>query len=153
MVILFKGDTFQADIIDMSAHAKENSGFSHILIVINTTSLHGWAVATKNGDGRHIADAMDTVLSERHIPEQIHTELYGGFDSEDFYDLMQRYRIKHCRPYPNRGMQIIERFHDLLVSRIFMHLESFETVKWVDDLDKIVARYNSTRHLSLDELL
>lgn len=147
------GDTVQIDTLDMSALGNENKNFSNILIAVASTSLCAWAAPCRSRSGRHVARAMDIILSAGYIPHNIESQLYREFDNEYFFDLMQRYKITHCRPTFSGGSIMIERLVELLESRILQQLYNDGTCNWIDVLDDIIEKYNSTRNDCLHQIL
>ncbi|KAF0747756.1 Integrase catalytic domain-containing protein [Aphis craccivora] len=48
VVTRFKDDLWQADLIDMQPHSRQNNGFKFILIIIDTFTKYVWVEALKN---------------------------------------------------------------------------------------------------------
>jgi len=55
-------DTWQADLVDMSAYAKGNQGYRFLLTVTNIFSKFAWAVPIKTKSGSDVTAAVRSVL-------------------------------------------------------------------------------------------
>ncbi len=59
VVVYWKYVQFQADLVDMSAHLKENDNIQFLLTCIDVFSKYAWARPLKNKTGKEVTKAFD----------------------------------------------------------------------------------------------
>ena len=64
-------EIWAADLVDMQAFAKVNSGVRYLLTVIDVFSKFGWIVPLKDKSGKSVATAFKQIFSEGRIPKKI----------------------------------------------------------------------------------
>ncbi len=64
VVVYGKDVQFQADLVDMSAHSKENDYIKFLLTCIDVFSKYAWARLLKNKTGKEVTKAFDSILKE-----------------------------------------------------------------------------------------
>ena len=62
VIMLGLDDTWQADLVDMSAYTTQNNGYKFLLTVIDNFSKFAWAVPTKSKSGRDIRELLQSFL-------------------------------------------------------------------------------------------
>ncbi|XP_015120055.1 uncharacterized protein LOC107043201 [Diachasma alloeum] len=86
-------ETWQADLVDMSAYAHENGGYKYLLTVIDIFSKYAWTVPTKTRNGKDVSSAMASVLEQGRVPQKLHVDRGKEFYNSEFKKLMQDYGI------------------------------------------------------------
>ncbi len=69
VVVYGKDVQFQADLVDMSAHSKENDNIKFLLTCIDVFSKYAWARPLKNKTGKEVTKAFDSILKENRVPQ------------------------------------------------------------------------------------
>ncbi len=64
VLVYGKDVQFQADLVDMSAHSKENDNIKFLLTCIDVFSKYAWARPLKNKTGKEVTKAFDSILKE-----------------------------------------------------------------------------------------
>ncbi|XP_068991200.1 uncharacterized protein [Neodiprion pinetum] len=70
-------ETWQADLVDMTAYSSRNKGYKYLLTIIDIFSKYAWAVPIKSKSGKDVTAAMKSVLTQSHHP------IEGGFYEEE----------------------------------------------------------------------
>ena len=88
-------ETFQADLVDMQQHSRENKGFKYLLTIIDVFSKFAWAVPVKSKSGEDITTAMKSILIQGRIPKNLHVDQGSEFYNSNFKPLMRKYDISN----------------------------------------------------------
>ncbi len=66
---------FQADLVDMSAHSKENDNIHFFLLTcIDVYSKYAWARPLKSKTGKEVTKAFKSILKENRMPQELQTD-------------------------------------------------------------------------------
>ncbi len=84
---------FQADLVDMSAHSKENDNIKFLLTCIDVFSKYAWARPLKNKTGKEVTKAFDSILKENRVTQKLQTDKGTEFFNKHFQQLMKKYNI------------------------------------------------------------
>lgn len=60
----FIDDLWQADLIDMQSHSRQNNGFKYILIIIDTFTKFVWCEALKNKTAKECTKGILKILKK-----------------------------------------------------------------------------------------
>ena len=88
-------DQWDADLMDMSKYAKENDGFTFILVVIDIFSKFIWMRALKDKRGQSVSVAFTDILQEGRHPNRIRTDKGQEFRSRAFNAILKDQHIEH----------------------------------------------------------
>jgi len=138
-------DTWQADLVDMSAYAKVNRGYIFLLTVIDIFSKFAWAVPTKTKSGSDVTAAMRSVLEQGCQPRRLHVDQGKEFYNATFKNLMEEYNIRLFSNFSNLKASICERFNRTLKTKMWKEFSFRGTYKWIDILPDLVSDYNNTK--------
>ena len=81
VITRFIDDLWQADLMDMQSHSKNNYGFKFILVVIDTYSKYVWVEALKNKSGKECTKGMSNILKKAN-PKLLQTD-----NGTEFYNI------------------------------------------------------------------
>ncbi len=87
VVVYGKDVQFQADLVDMSAHSKENDNIKFLLTCIDVFSKYAWARPLKNKTGKEVTKAFDSILKENRVPQKLQTDMGTEFFNKHFQQL------------------------------------------------------------------
>ncbi|XP_034938292.1 uncharacterized protein [Chelonus insularis] len=104
-------ETWQADLVDLTAHLFTNSRYKYILTIIDIFSKYAWAVPVKTKNGKDVTDAMISVLIQKRVPQKLHVDRGKEFYNKEFQTLMERYNIEMYSTFTNLKASICERFN------------------------------------------
>lgn len=147
--VVIKGlnDLFQADLVEMIPYAKFNRGFKYILVVINAFSKFTYARPLKNKTSHEVTKAMNSILSEIKVtPKNLQTDQGKEFFNTNFATLMKKYKINHYATFSNLKASIVERCNRTLKNLMWKRFSLQGTYKWINILDEILHKYNTTVH-------
>ena len=65
---------FQADLVDMSAYAKENDNIKFIITIIDVFSKYAWTRVLRNKSACEVTKAFLSVLKEGRVPIKLQTD-------------------------------------------------------------------------------
>ena len=147
--IRWPDETWQSDLIQMSAYAKENRQHHFILLVIDTFSKFIWLRALKHKTGKDVTEAMKSILSEGRVPKNLQvdrgTEYYNSF----FKDLMLRHNIHMYSTYSNLKSSIAERAVKTVKNWLFFQFSLQGSYKWLHLLSEFTYYYNNRKHRTI----
>ncbi len=66
--------SFKQDLVDMSAHSKENDNIKFLLTCIDVFSKYAWAGPLKNKMGKEVTKAFESILKENRVPQKLQTD-------------------------------------------------------------------------------
>jgi hypothetical protein len=141
-------DLYQADIVDMSAYARENGNFKYILTLINCFTKVAHAIPLKRKTGTDVAKSMGPFL-KKHSMRNFQTDHGNEFYNLNLQKLLKRYSINHYSTYSDKKAAIVERFNRTLKSIMWRAFTVQGSHKWVKMLPDLIKKYNNTFHRSL----
>lgn len=143
-------DTFQADLVEMIPHSKENNNFKYILTVIDIFSKYAFAVAVRNKNGSTITEAMQYIISKNKIaPKNLQTDEGKEFFNKEFQNLMKLHGVNHYHSYSSMKASIVERFNRTLKTIMYKKFSLNGNYKWVNILGDLVKLYNNRVHRTI----
>ncbi|XP_014295514.1 uncharacterized protein LOC103579935 [Microplitis demolitor] len=142
-------ETWQADLVDMTAYASFNKQHKFILTIIDNFSKFAWAVPLKTKNAQDVTSAMQSVLKKGRVPKNLHVDQGKEFYNSNFKALMQEYGINLYSTYSNLKASICERFNRTLKNKMWVKFTVRGTYKWIDILDDLVVTYNDTKHRTI----
>ena len=151
-VVVFDIDQqWVADLVEMQTLAKQNKGFRYILVVINAFSKYAWAQPIKKMSGKDVAEAFVKILktARGRKPQTLQTDAGKEFYNQVFQTLMKQQNIRHFSTHGDAKDSIVERFNRSVKSKMYKYFTAANTLKYVDNLPKLVYQYNHTYHRSI----
>ncbi|KAE9522514.1 hypothetical protein AGLY_017107 [Aphis glycines] len=148
VVTRFIDDLWQADLMDMQSHSRQNYGFKYILVVIDTYSKYVWVEALKNKTSKECTNGMFNILKKAH-PKLLQTDNGTEFYNIQFQNLMKKYKIKHYSSYSVIKCSMAERVIQTLKNNIYKHFTATGTWNWYNTISKIMYNYNNTKHRTI----
>ena len=142
-------ETWQADLVDMSAYARYNNGYKYLLTIIDIFSKYAWVVPTKTKSGKDVTDAMNSVLKKGRVPRKLHVDRGKEFYNSEFKALMQHYDITLYSTFSNLKASICERFNRTLKGKMWKQFSLRGTYKWTDIVNDLLFDYNNTKHRTI----
>lgn len=142
-------DLYQIDLIEMRPYAKVNKGYNYILIVIDVFTKFVWGQPVKSKSGKDVTLAMSKILTEDNIPKNCQSDLGKEFYNKFFQSLMDKYKINHYSTYSTTKASIVERVNRTLKSLLWKEFSYRGNHKWIDILQDIIDKYNSTIHSTI----
>lgn len=143
-------DLWQADLIDMQAHSRDNGNFKYILAVIDTFSKYAWAYPLKQKSKGFVSQTFRDLLEKGRYPKNLQTDLGTEFYNDEFKKLMSKYSINHYSSYSTKKASIVERFIRTLKNMIYKNFSLQGNYKWNKRLlNKVIKTYNCSSHRTI----
>ncbi|KAF0706079.1 Uncharacterized protein FWK35_00030764 [Aphis craccivora] len=121
VITRFIDDLWQADLMNMQSHSRQNYGFKYILVAIDTCSKYVWVEALKNKTSKECTNGMFNILKKAHPKFS--------------------YSVMKC--------SMAERVKQILKNNIFKHFTATGTWNWYNIISKIIHNYNNTKHRTI----
>lgn len=145
-------DTWQIDLVEMIPYAKFNKQYKYLLTVIDIFSKYAFAMPVKSKSGTDVTDAMKKIFSNsKRVPKNIHSDQGKEFFNSKFKELMNKNKINHYHTFTDLKASICERFNRTLKNKMWKMFSFNGNYKWITFLDKLVEKYNNTRHSTIKE--
>lgn len=148
--IVIKGfdETWQADLADLSSHARENTGNKFILVVIDCFSKYLWTEPLKNKSAATVTEAMKKIFKKGlgRIPKNLQTDQGKEFYNTEFLKLMTKHGINHYSTYTVIKAAIAERVIRTIKEKLYRLFSLRGKYRWVDMLQTITREYNNRKH-------
>lgn len=149
-VIKHIDDLFEADLLDLSNHAKENGRHTFILTVIDAFSKYAWAVGLRSKSAVDVTEGMRKIfLMDKRIPLNLHTDNGREFYNSHFKKLMKEYKINHYSNFSTKKAAIVERFNRTLKEKLYREFSYHGNYKWRAILPQLMSDYNHTFHRTI----
>ena len=81
-------DQWSADLMDMKKFAKENNGYSYVLVAIDTFAKYAWLRPLKDKRGGSVAKAFQDILKKNRKPQRLRTDKGQEFRAKSVTSLM-----------------------------------------------------------------
>ncbi len=142
---------WQADLVDVRRHAKDNKGVKFLLCVIDILSKYAWVVPVKSTQGSAITQAFEHVLkTSRRKPLALQTDKGGEFLNQTFQTFLKRHNIHFFTSHNvETKASVVERFNRTLKTKLWRYMEYKNSDHFVHVLPTFVASYNSSYHRSI----
>lgn len=142
-------ETWQADLVDMSAYSKENQGNTFLLTVIDTFSKFAWAVPLKTKNATDVTKAMKYILDQNRQPRNLQVDQGSEFYNKKLKALMKQYKINMYSTFSVMKASICERFNRTLKSKMWKRFSLQGHYNWINILSEIIKNYNATKHRTI----
>ena len=146
----FKDKIWGADLADMQLLSKFNKGFRFLLCAIDIFSKYAWVIPLKDKKGISIANAFQIILKKSNgKPNKIWVDKGSEFYNNFFKKCLKDSDIEMYSTN-NEGKSVIaERFIRTLKNKIYKYMTLILKNVYIDKLDDIVKKYNSTYQTSI----
>lgn len=139
-------ETWQADLVDMSAYSAVNKGYKFLLTIIDIFSKFAWGVPIKSKNACDVTGAMKSVLALGRVPKHLHVDQGKEFYNKEFKALMKHHGINMYSTFSNLKASICERFNRTLKNKMWRQFTLRGSHKWIDILPELLESYNNTKH-------
>lgn len=152
--VIIKGidDLWQADLLELQQHAKDNGGQRFILIVIDCLSKFVWYAGLKSKTGKDVAEGFENILLDAHPrkPRHLQTDRGKEFYNRTMKVLLAKRDINLYSTSSNLKASIVERVIRTLKTWLWKEFGVCGNYRWTDIFrTKIVDKYNRRVHRSI----
>lgn len=149
-IVLGFDDLWESDIAVFNSYAHYNKGYKYVLVVIDAFSKYVWVRPLKSKSGNEVAGAMRSILDENlRKPNNLATDRGGEYFNTHFKKLMSEHSINHYSTFSTKKAFFAERVIRTLKSNLYKEFSFNGNYKWLDILQDVVDKYNSTVHRSI----
>ena len=141
-------DIWGADLVDMQALAQQNDNFKYILMVIDVLSKFGWAVPLKFKSGESVRTALEAIFSQ-HTPKKLWADHGNEFYNIKVQRLLKKHNIELYSTENEEKCSVIERWNRTIKTKLWKYFTANGTHRWIDILQPLIDKYNSTKHRSI----
>lgn len=150
VVIRGLDETWQCDLVDMSAYASVNNNYKFILTIIDNFSKFAFAVPIKTKSAKDVTAAMRSVFIKGRYPKKhLHVDKGKEFYNSEFQKLLKEYNINMYSTYSSLKASIIERFNRTLKNKMWERFTYQGSYKWLTILPQLIRNYNNTKHRTI----
>ena len=157
IILLYKDETWSADLIDKSSLSKYNNNYKCILTVIDIFTKYAWAIPLMNKSGLSITIGFKIVFSEHpqggsesRKPEKLWADRGSEFYNKTFKSLLKEYETKLYSTYSDLKAVFIETFSRTLLHIINKPMFINGDGNWVKLLNDAVITYNKNIHSTIN---
>lgn len=145
-------DVWETDLIDLKSIKSYNDNYSYILVVIDCLSKFGWVELLYDKRCLSVTSAFQRILSrsEDRVPVTLQSDKGKEFTGSEFQNLLKERNINfRVARSPDVKAAIAERFNRTIKERMWRYFTNFNTKRYIDVLQNLVASYNNTEHSSI----
>lgn len=143
-----KNDLWQADLVEMIPHSKQNKNYKYILCVIDCFTKYAWAMPLKTKTGTEVANTLSKILLKR-VPRLLHVDRGKEFYNNKFDMLMKKYNIIKYSTFSTMKACIVERFNRTLKENMFKRFTARGSYNWISILSELLFKYNNSKHRTI----
>ena len=142
-------DQWDADLASFSAYESSNDGYRYLLVVIDIFSRYAWIEPIKDKSAKRIIIAFNKIIHKGRKPRRLRTDAARDFTSKAFQSYLKRKKISHFTTHSEKQANYVERFIKTIKSRIYRHMRSTNSSRYIDILPKLVESYNKSWHTGI----
>ena len=136
------------DLVDMRKLSSENAGFKYILMIIDVFSKFGWVAPLKTKSGDAVKSALETIFT-KITPSKIWADKGTEFYNTKVKNLLTKHKIKIYSTENKEKCSVVERWNRTTKTQLWKYFTANGTHKYIDIIQPLVDRYNSTKHRSI----
>ena len=146
-------EQWQADLVEMQHHARENEGMRYILFVIDIFSRYTYAEPLKTKSGPDVATALESIIKKStEPPKYLQTDLGKEFYNQHVSQMLNRYNIELFSVYSEMKAALVERVQRTIKEKMYRGFTFQGNYKWLDLLPKVLESYNNSYHRGIKHI-
>lgn len=145
-----RNDIWGLDLADMSEWHKVNDGYKYILCAIDVFSRYAWCRPLRTKEPKEVWSALESIFKDSGShPKHLWLDQGGEFYNALWTKNLKKLDIDRYSTFGPYKVSTCERFIRTLKTKIWFHILTRGTHKWIDVLQPIVDEYNKTKHSSI----
>lgn len=140
------------DLADVTNISKQNDGFKYILFVIDIFSRYLWAIPIKSKTSTDVTNALTILLDGKRKPWTIRSDRGKEFANEKMKTLLENRGVNHFYAESETKANYVERVIRTMKDIMYRYFTKNKTYRYVENLNDLVAGYNSRPHRSIDQM-
>ena len=145
----FRDNIWGVDLADMQSLSRYNKGIRYLLCAIDLFSKYAWFIPIKDKKDASIVNAFEKIILEGRKPNKTWVDRGSEFYNKSFTDFLKMNNIEMYSTFNEGKSVVVERFIRTLKNKIYKHMTAISKNVYVDVLDDIVNKYNSTVHKTI----
>ena len=141
-------DIWAADLVNMSSFSRSNKGYKFLVTVIDVYSKHGWIVPLKNKTGKEVASAL-VKLFKIAVPSRLWTDTWTEFYNQHVRRVLEANNGTLYSTENEEKSSVAERWNRIMKRIMWKYFTANNTNKYIDELQNMVDKYNTTYHRSI----
>ena len=141
-------DIWAADLVDMSSFSRSNKGYKFLLTVIDVYSKYGWIVPLKSKTGKKVASAL-AKLFKIAVASRLWTDKGTGFYNQHVRRVLDANSVTLYSTENEEKSSVAEQWNRTTKRIMWMYFTANNTNKYIDELQNMVDKYNTTKHCSI----
>ena len=138
--------SFQIDLTFFPRYKKQNSEYYVLFTAININTRFGYVYYSKDKEMTTILKFIKDMEKKTEI-NVIEADKGSEFNNSEFKKFCEENNIiLDLIKSDSHKLGIINRWHRTIKEKLVKYFDSFDTVRWVDIIDKIVYNYNHTKN-------
>ena len=143
-------EQWQADLVEMQPHSKENRGYRYILCAIDIFSRYAYTRPLRDKTGREVATALSDIFQNcETLPKRIQTDQGREFYNSYVQQVLDDLNIELFSVYSDKKAAIVERFQRTLQEKLYRAFTYQGNHQWLELLPKLTDAYNHSYHRSI----
>ena len=143
-------DQWQADLVDLSAYARQNRGFRWLLTCIDVFSKSAWAIPLKNKSGSSLLTAFRKLFKDSgRLPRKLQTDKGTEFYNRQVQGYLKEQGVKLFSTENETKASVVERFNRTLKTRMWRYFTANGTHNYIDVLPDLLTAYNGAYHRTI----
>ena len=136
-----------ADLLDIHQYARQNKGFTFILVVLDVFSRYAWARPLRNKTGKEVAKAFEGIFQEDgRKPRKLWVDRGTEFYNVNVNRLLNDNGVDMYSTHNEPKATIAERFIRTLREKIETNFTLTQSTVWHDILPELIREYNTSKH-------
>ena len=135
----------------MIKYSKQNKNYKYISTVIDFFSKFSWCYPLKSKKSEDIINSFKDIFKKsKRKPNFIQSDQGADFTNNQTQNFFKNNNIKWYHTY-NRDIKcsICERYNRTILNKIYKNFTLNNNTIWINDLDKLVEKYNNSYHRSI----
>ena len=134
------------DCIDMRSYAESNDGYNWILNIFDCHTKFLFSIPLMNKTGLAILDSLKSIIRLEGAPTIIQTDNGLEFNNSLMKEYLTSLNIVFKRERPRHPQNQFERVNQTITRWLAKSAAERESPRWIDVLDDIVFKYNTSWH-------
>ena len=150
-VLVFGPDEqWAADLVDVQKLKRDNKGTNYLLTVVDVFSKYAWVIPIKQKTGPLMAQTLANLFkTSKRSPQKLQTD-----DGKEFYNkhvtkVLKEHGTHHFSTAGDTKASVVERFNRTFKQRLYRYMTTYNTIKYLTVLPKLVSGYNASFHRSI----
>jgi len=140
-------DIWAADLVDMQPFSEYNDGVKYLLSVIDIFSKYGWMRSLKRKTGEEVAAAFKSIFKLGRKPKKLWVDKGREFYNKDVRGILRKTTMYSTEN--EEKSSVVERWNRTIKENMYKYFSTNATRKYIDVINKMVEKYNNTRHSSI----